>query len=359
MSILINRNELNSNLTIASKAINNLFDETQKAITFSVGEDSVTISAYGDEIDVEAKMTANVERNETNEFTLSAKTLTKFVGKCVSDEVEIVTRKNTVIVKDGEVGSITLPIIEQMAKSNNTEVSTDGGTVRASDLAKAAKKVLPFVAKVSPSPVLKGVKMLGHNSRLILVACDGYAMAKTSIGATNKKKIECDAILPAASLDAIASIAEGDVQILNAKKGVAFIAGNVKVTARAYAGDYIDYDNLLVKANNGLGVEAQNSDIISALNRLDIYDDKKIPIKLSFLPTQIIIERKLEAGESKEIIPCRSANDTVAEKYLRIEYAKAAIKGLCAEENRLTVGENTILLTDGESQYMLLIMRQA
>ena len=200
------------------------------------------------DLEITISNSINAQVIEAGEVLVPSKIFSDLVRKLTSETIEIKLVENSINIKymDSE-SNISCMNIDEYPKV--TEVNEDlKFAIEEKDLKDIITKTIFSASTTDLRPILKGCLFSIKNSKLTLVAIDGYRLA-----ICKKKLIYCstmakELIVPARSLNEIARILKDDkkeISVIASENQIMFDLGDTKIISLLMRGDYIIYKNLI------------------------------------------------------------------------------------------------------------------
>lgn len=214
-------------------------------LLISVQKGAVEITATDLETTISAKVPAKVEVE--GETTLSARQFIDFLQATEQEQILLTTDKETAEVST-ESAKAQLPTISQteFPSVGQPEANKPVGFDREKLLA-SINEVTLVAAPEEGRPVLTGVLFTSSGGKMVLVATDGYRLAKKE----TPFKGTLDAVIPAKALRGAAKAMadqeddEVEISVDKEKTQARLSTKNLSVTTRLIEGDYPGYEQII------------------------------------------------------------------------------------------------------------------
>jgi DNA polymerase-3 subunit beta len=176
-----------------------------------------------------------------------------------------------------------------------------GKAVEVTGLANGLKQVSYAMAKEESRPVLRGICFTPNNGRIALAAADGFRLAEITVKA--KGQLE-QVIVPSKAVCLIEKLMPGKVSIHRGEDTISFIGEGLVLTARAIAGQYPNYRQLIPK--NGSPITVDSAALKDALDVVSITLPDNNAVRLQARRHNLIVSTKNEEkGETEAKVPAR------------------------------------------------------
>lgn len=307
-----------------------------------------------------------LKNSDKNEEILIPTRAIDFIANLSDGNVEIKYKNNQINVIQGKVKckfSTRNPQEYPETDMDAPEIKSLLFTIKARELENIVKQVWFACSKKSETkPVMEGILFEGDNSKLSIVASDGYRLAWKQIDIdTNisfKVAIEKEAI------QKVLSIADADIAIYQkSKKSICFVAGEYQIeSVLLMAEQFIDYKNLF-PTRYSTEFNVNRDQLLYCFNRMSvsIENKKRTPAVLEHSENNILSISCADntADISENIVLAKDEFKEPLKIGVNIDYLKDALKASDQEvlTIRATGSVNPIILNDGSLQQLVLPVR--
>ena len=302
MKFICEKNKLQDAIAIAQKAITGrttmpilegMYIECKDNIITFIGSDK--------DISIETKVEANVI--ESGNIVVDAKILGEIVRKLPNAEVTISTEENNILKI--ECLKSVFDLIHMNAEEFPSLPTIDVDKVfdiPQGLLKNMIKGTLFATAQDETRPILQGILFEVKDSKLNLVALDGYRLAlrREFIDNTN----DISRVIPGKTFNEVSKIlddANTIVKIMFTKNHILFNMGKTKIISRLLEGDFISYSSLLPKEYKIL-VEVNKQELQNGIERASLMakDGNTNLVKFNISNDNMVITSNSQIGKVRE-----------------------------------------------------------
>jgi DNA polymerase-3 subunit beta len=244
MKISVTQENLSKALTTVSRLANSRVSlPILNNIFLRAESNRLTLSSTNMDIAIIQNIGAKVEKEGV--AVIPAKLITDFVSNLPKTNVDIELVDDKLYIQSGNYKSIIntinaddFPEIPEIKKA--TKISIDSKILK-----RAIAQTAPICSVDVTRPILTGIYFYTEKDQIFLVATDGYRLAEKKIMAD---KQELKAIVPASALlNVNQSLTDDmeDINILISSEQISFNLGNIEITSRLIAGNFINYQGLI------------------------------------------------------------------------------------------------------------------
>lgn len=333
-----------------------------ECIKIEAKNDTVTLTAYDNEISIEKKIKADIL--EEGEICVNGKMFSDFVGKISRSEVVISADEKGMVIKygDSETNIQTLsakdfPIIE------NNAFNEGYFETKQEDLKALISKVVFCSATDESRPILKGCLLETKDGKLTATALDGFRMA-TGYCETKVSDKEIKIVCPARTLNEISRMLEGEetLKVYAHKNRLAVSVNDTVITSRLYAGEFVRKENIF-PVSFATKVRVCRSEMIESVERASVLirGDKNNLVSFDIKNGKILINANSEMGKIEECIDVDLEGEEL-KVAMNGKYLLDALKALNEEKIVLSFNTSVSPFTlenevDKRSQYLVLPVR--
>lgn len=307
-----------------------------KGILIETTGDS-TIKLAASDLDISIEKICDAKVDEPGSIVVSSKLFTEIIRKLPSGEVEIEEKDTAVTIR---CRNSEFTIVGQPADEfpNVSEINEIERMVFDKEIFKKMIRRTAFAASTDESRgVLTGVLIELNQQQFTMVALDGFRMAIARENMTSENDLKI--IISARILNEINKILseeekEEDFLLILDEKKVVINIGTTKITSRLLEGEYINYKEIIPKANKCF-VRTDKRDFLEGIDRasLIVKEGKNNLIKIVIDEEKAVITSRSEEGNVKEEIPIERDGDGL-EIGFNSKYITDVLKA-CEEESIL------------------------
>lgn len=206
-----------------------------------------TLTLYGSDGTLSIKCTMQADIAEPGEVVLTARILSELLAKFDAEEIELYTEGNNAVIECGS-SRATLCFLSAEQYPAFPEYSRENMRLLLARQFVSMVNQTVFATSVSEDkPILTGTLLECEDSRMRMVALDGYRLAIREEMLTGDSAFK-DVVVPAKSMREVAHIIPDDdtpVYVYTSEKMVAVVCDNVEIVTRVLQGDYVKYRSIL------------------------------------------------------------------------------------------------------------------
>ena len=311
MEIRANRNDLRECLSPLTAAIGH--DSKIPAVEFFAFDaegEAVTVTAYNLSLAITATIPATILT--PGKICVKGAKLLQALEKFEKEDVCIDAPEGSVNakIKCGKSG-ISIPALPFDDFPKIKEVR--GGT----QLTVPGKTLKSMMARVQYASAvndhrtaLNGTYLNAGEEGLTAVCCDGFRLAKISKECPEIASKDVGVIIPQATAAELAKLLPTDdkstVKIRISGTNMIVEAGNLKISSRLLAGDYIDYKRLLNSSLHKISLEIPREKLLAVLGRAAVISEEKVagstkpPVVVSVQGSTMTVSATSTVGASRE-----------------------------------------------------------
>ena len=304
MKVELTKENLLKTVSLSSRAVaqrpttpilNNILIKTQDGGLRTTGTNlDTTISNW-----VPAKIT------NAGETTIPARLLNELLNVIKDEKVFLEEDKETLTLKTDKTQAKIPTISATEFPKLPAKKATDGKELKKVVLTQVAKEVGVAASQDEGRPVLTGVLFRPENKKAVVVATDGYRLAKKEID----KIIDNEFIIPARGLTELAKLAEESesesvkVEVSMTDSQAKFTTGHVDYYTKLIAGDFPKFDQIIPK-EFVTSVVLDKSSILDSLKIVSTFaKDIGSVVQFSFKDSESQVSTTTpQVGESRVLI---------------------------------------------------------
>ena len=207
----------------------------------ALSEKAMTLSGSNMDIDMEAKVAADVEGE--GEFALPAQVFAQVVRALPGELVELTFKESELDISSGSYAT-KLQLTDASSAVILEFPESYEGSLQASELAAALSHVRYAAAVAEYQAIFRGVKLELNDKKTRTVATDGFRLAYYNF--ETPSGLEADIVLPARSVDELARLLGGGEAHLTIGEGQLSISNDdVRVNVKLMEGSFPDYERII------------------------------------------------------------------------------------------------------------------
>ena len=328
MRLTIKRDELTRAIAAVSKVVEsrNVMPILGHLLIRAEGDDSISITATDLGIIASARANASVEA--TGAICVEAKLFGDIVRKAGSD-ISIELKDDKLAVKSGRsrfsLATLAADIFPLFgADDYELEIETD---------LHALIKSVSFAAGTNDArEMLNGVFLHQKDGKLVVVATDGHRLARRY--GDDSPEFE-GVIIPT---KAASIIPEGVSKVSISREKVRVSSGDVGITTKLIALNYVDYERVIPTSNDKIFV-VDRSEMMQAADRVaSVSSDKARSVKLSIAPGGVNLTARSKVGEALDEVRADYSGEPV-EVGLNSAYLRDMLNALPTGRVTIAVSE--------------------
>ena len=268
-----------------------------------IANDNGTVTLKATDLDIEATATIAATVEMAGATTVSARTLSDFVGKLAAGSlVSLSLDDDRLAVKAGRASFelATLPITDYPELASPDFDATF--TMAASDLSELLGGTIFAASTEETRYYLQGPYLHHIDGSTLAVATDGHKLAKIGINADQDFP---PVIIPRkTSVEAVKSFSDGDIEVSVSETKIRFAAPNFTILSKVIDGSFPAYERVIPTGNKN--VATINSDELrSALDRvMAATDDRTRAVKLSIADGEVTISARAANASATDAVGC-------------------------------------------------------
>ncbi len=302
MIFLCDKTKLQEATAIAQKAITGKSTmPILEGLYIEASKNTLTLIGSDKDISIETKIEADVL--ESGKIVVDAKIFGEIIRKLPNNEIKIETLEgnNIQITCEKSVFNLVHMLPDEfpsLPQINENMIFNIPQNI----LKNMIKGTAFAVAQDETRPILQGILFEVDNSRLNLVALDGYRLAlRSEIIDTNNT---INAVIPGKTLNEVAKILEESDEVVNitfTTNHILFNLGDTKIISRLLEGEFIKY-NALLPQEHKLIVTVNKQDLQNGIERASLMakEGNSNLIKLDIQEDNIVLTSNSQLGKVRE-----------------------------------------------------------
>lgn len=212
-------------------------------VLLQTASNRLSISATN--LDIAIRQYIGSKINKEGSLTVPARLTQDFISNLPSGNINLQQKDHKLFIQAGTYestinGSLAdeYPVMPAISKGKTWKVP-------AQDFKKALSQVVIAASTDEARPILTGVFIHTHGTKLYLVATDSYRLAEKNIGKQNE---EVSLLVPSNALQELLRIIgdnSDDITVTHDDQQVLFVVGDTELVARLLEGSYPDYRRLI------------------------------------------------------------------------------------------------------------------
>lgn len=205
------------------------------------------LSISATNLDIAIRQYIGSKINKEGSLTVPARLTQDFISNLPSGNINLQQKDHKLFIQAGTYestinGSLSdeYPVMPAITKGKTW-------TIQAQEFKKALSQVVIAASSDEARPLLTGVFIHTHDTKLYLVATDSYRLAEKNIG---EQKEEVSLLVPGSAMQDLLRIIGDfgeDISVTHDEQQVLFTVGDVELVARLLEGNYPDYRRLIPK----------------------------------------------------------------------------------------------------------------
>ena len=344
MQLTCDTKKLSDALAAATKII-----KKENMLRFKAENDHITLETAEHPQYVSTTVEAKVI--EGGEYIVNAQLLANLISKIEDDAISISS------VKDKEGSDKLIQVIYRLDKEKpakaNLPIISDSTMLRTpviipeksfsfskSDFDVIIKKVIFASAKETDNNnKFACVQLQFRNGALCANATDTHIIAQKIIRCTNNDT--CDVIVPCNTLNQLLSIKgnkDAMITILLQGNMIEFKINNISLISQVINMKYPPVNNVMPKKDElDIDITLDKKETISAIQRLNLFNQKEDPLILQFENGQLYLVTKTTSGALKENLECQNKKNTQSHRLgLNVNYILNILSSIEAEQVSLS-----------------------
>jgi DNA polymerase III subunit beta len=238
-------------------------------LQLDLGERSMTLSGSNLDIDIEAKIPADVESE--GQYALPAHVFGQVVRALPGELVELTFNDTELEIVSGTYGTK----LQLASTSSTTPLEfplSYPGALEAGKLALALSNVRYAAAVAEYQAIFRGVKLELDDKKTRAVATDGFRLAYYNL--PEASGLEGNVVIPSRSVEEIIKLlADGDVKLSLENGQLSLANGPFRANVKLMEGTFPDY-NRVIPANFPISISVNAKQLAEAVSRVALMADK-------------------------------------------------------------------------------------
>jgi len=320
----------------------------------------------GTNLDLGMRMELGGKTEEEGSLTVPAKTLAEFVGSMNFESVEMTTIGDKLKLVGGKqqatmagIPASEFPVLPRTGKNKEKSFSFSRKVI--SEIAMG----VAYAASTDESrPVLTGVRFSVFGNQLIVVATDGFRLAKKTIKIDNATMLGEGLILPARTIVELSRLVENnkdDVSMtwIPENNQVIFGLGEIELVSRILQGNFPDTDKIIPK-DFKTELKIDREELLKDLRGAGIFARENSNI-VKFIVHGSLLTVKAQAssvGENESEMEIEKEGEDL-EVAFNYKYLLDFLNSVSAETVTLKLNESTaagVLGVEGDESLISLVM---
>lgn len=222
------------------------FNPILEGIKIVAEDDTLILTATDGDLAIEKKLKADVKVE--GETVVPGKFFSEFVKKLTNGSIELeLNEKNQLKIKYTDSETFIQCLNAQEYPQIKTVDNSQYFTIKARDFKSVIEKTIFAVATDDVRPILKGASFETDGNDLIVVALDGYRLAKT-VTSIEYCTSTFKSVFPGRSLKEICNLLDENDDLINVyfdRNYTLVEIDDTKIVSRLLDGDFINYKQIL------------------------------------------------------------------------------------------------------------------
>ena len=277
-----------------------------EGILIQTNDNDIKLTTYDQEIGIEYIMECDVQ--DQGNTVVNAIMFSEIIRRLPDTEISIsINDKNLLEIEcEGSLYKLATMNPEEFPELPKIEVE-NSIEIEQNNLKNMIRKTIFAVSSEDSRPIFTGCLFEIKDSRLNIVAVDGFRLALRSTILENQSN-DFSAVIPGKTLNEVNKILSDSfetVKIGVAKNQALFEMDNCKVVTRLLDGEFLNYKSVIPN-NWETRIKVNKSNIqncferISLISASSIEKEKKYPVKVSVEIGKVVISCTNQTGEAKE-----------------------------------------------------------
>lgn len=313
MIFTCDKNKLQESIAIAQKAITGKSTmPILEGLYIEATENLVTIIGSDKDVSIETKFEADVY--EPGKVVVDAKIFGEIIRKLPNDKIKIETVSEEAIRISCQKSVFDLLHMNaedfpSLPKINENMIFS----INQGILKNMIKGTSFAIAQDETRPILQGILFEIRDSKLNLVALDGYRLAIRNESIDTNNTI--NAVIPGKTLNEVAKILEDSDELVNitfTPNHILFNMGDTKVISRLLEGEFIKYDALLPKEHK-LQIEVDKQSLQNGIERASLMakEGNSNLVKFEITDENIVITSNSQLGKVREEVSIKLQGEEI------------------------------------------------
>ena len=323
----------------------------------------MTLSATNLELGIRTQVGGKVEK--IGDLTVPARNLTEFISSLTGQNIDLEERESKLIVSSGKFRASFAGIDAKEFPLLPPPVS-QGQTINAQVMGQIAAQVAYAAAVDESRPVLTGVRFQVLEDKLIVVATDGFRLARKQIPLEpkNQNLVPNGIILPAKTIQEVARIAadsaekEIKIEVVEKNNQVIFSCGVTDLISRILEGNYPDTEKI-IPTDSPVEAIVDRQEFSQSLRAVSVFarDNNNI-VRFKITGSRFIISAAAaQQGESEVEMDCENTGE--GEIAFNYKFITDVLSSMTEERIRLQIKDHLspgVFRPEKDSSLLALVM---
>lgn len=335
-----------------------------EGILIQTNDNEIKLTTYDLEIGIEYIMECEVK--EQGSTVVNAIMFSEIIRKLPDSEISIeLTNNNLLVIEcEGSLYKLATMNPEEFPELPKIEVEKSI-EIEQNTLKNMIKRTIFAVSTEESKQIFTGCLFEVEESKLNIVAVDGFRLAKRSAFLTNKTN-EFKAVIPSKTLNEVNKIILDSFETIKigvSKNQALFEMDNCKIVTRILDGDFLNYKSVIPN-NWETRIKINRSDLQNCFERISLISssamekEKKYPVKISIEIGKLIISCTNQTGDAKEEL-YTTTEGKILEAGFNPKYFLDALKSIDEEEIFIEFGTSIspcLVKSADEKDYVYMIL---
>jgi DNA polymerase-3 subunit beta len=298
-------------------------------LRIALKNDQLTFSGTNMEIDIEARLTADVQGEGT--FALPSQVFGQVVRALPGETVELEFGEREVRIVSGNYDT-KLQLVDPDQAPLLTFPEEFSGSLRSAELARVLSSVRYSAATNDYQAIFRGIKLELAEGHTRAIGSDGFRLAYYHTDADSG--IQADVIVPARSVDEIIRILdEGETNLQLGDGQLSLSSGAYRLNVKLMEGTFPDY-NRVIPHDFPIDIIVSAAKLQEAVSRVSVLADPATNNRIDLIIDNGVVNITAEgayggAQESVEVV--QEGNESQIALAYNAKYLSEAIKPLAGE----------------------------
>lgn len=272
MEVQIPKKYLSDSLSHIERIIPNRTSNPSLSLLFiEIKDSSFILRGSNLEIDIEAKLSADISTNENETFAVPANVFGQIIRSLPGELVELGFSENEMSIASGTYGT-KLQLDKDIEGSNISFPETYDGSIDGKVLAKLLAHVRYAAAVAEYQAIYRGIKLELKQSYTRAIATDGFRLAYYDVNSSSG--LEEGIVIPARTVDELIKLLSDDeVKMTVANNQLSLLNGAFKVNLKLMDGNLPDYEKI-IPSEFPLKVSLDSDNFANSIKRVALMADK-------------------------------------------------------------------------------------
>lgn len=302
MKFICEKSKLQEAIAIAQKAITGRTTmPILEGMFIECKDNTVTFIGSDKDVSIETKIEADI--GEAGSIVVDAKILGEIVRKLPNDEVKLSTEGDNILKIECQKSVFDLIHMSADEFPSLPTIAEDNAFSIPQGLLKNMIKGTSFAtAQDETRPILQGILFEVKDSKLNLVALDGYRLALRREFIDNPNDIS--AVIPGKTFNEVSKILDDAnimLEITFTANHILFNMGKTRIISRLLEGEFISYSSLLPKEHK-IFIDVNRQELQNGIERASLMakDGNTNLVKFNISNDNIVITSNSQLGKVRE-----------------------------------------------------------